>query len=186
MANLNKVMLIGNLTRDPQLSYLPNTPTAVCELGLAIKRRWRGQAGQQREEVCFVDCRAYGRQAETINQYLRKGRQIFIEGRLNLSQWEAQDGSKRSKLRVIVENFQFLDSGRDGEGGGGGGGGGGYSQQSGGSAPRGGYQNQRGGPAGAGGAPRPAQRQPEPPAGYDDEPVPPDYDDGGGAEDIPF
>ena len=108
MANLNKVLLIGNLTRDPQLSYLPSQ-TPVVEFGLATNRKWTDKAtGQQREETCFVDCRCYGRQAETINKYLRKGRPIFIEGRLQLDTWTSQDGQRRSKHRVFVESFQFL------------------------------------------------------------------------------
>ncbi len=109
MANLNKVFLMGNLTRDPQLSYLPSQ-TAVVELGLAVNRRWNGQDGQPREETTFVDIVAYGRQAETISKYLKKGRPFFVEGRLKLDQWEAQDGTKRSKMRVILEGFQFIDS----------------------------------------------------------------------------
>ncbi len=178
MANYNKVILIGNLTRDPQLSYLPNNQTPVVEVGIAVNRTWRGQDGQQREETTFVDCRCYGRQAEVLNQYMRKGRPLMIEGRLQLSQWEAQDGSKRSKLRVIIENFQFL-GGRDG-GDSGGGGGGDYGQQ----RSQGGNQGQSRGPApGRGQAPRP-----QAPSGQDDydEPVPPEYEDGGGQEDIPF
>ena len=110
MANYNKVILVGNLTRDPQMSYLPSQ-TPVVEVGLAINRRWRGQEGEQREETCFIDCRAYGKQAETINQYMRKGRPILIEGRLQLDTWEGKDGQKRSKHRVIIERFQFLGSG---------------------------------------------------------------------------
>ena len=109
MANYNKVILIGNLTRDPQVSYLPSQ-MAVVEFGLAINRRWRGQDGQQKEETCFVDCRAYGKQAETLNQYMSKGRPILVEGRLQYDQWEGKDGTKRSKHRVIVERFQFLGS----------------------------------------------------------------------------
>jgi len=116
MANYNKVILLGNLTRDPQLSYLPSQ-TPVCEFGLAVNRRYRTNDGQQRDETCFVDCQTYGKQAETINQYMQKGRPLLVEGRLRFSQWEDKDGQKRSKLRVVVENFQFL-------GGGGGGGGG--------------------------------------------------------------
>ncbi len=108
MANLNKVFLMGNLTRDPQLSYLPSQ-TPVCEMGLAVNRRWNSQDGQPREEVTFVDCVSYGRQAETLSKYLRKGRPVFIEGRLKLDQWDAQDGTKRSKMRVIIEGFQFID-----------------------------------------------------------------------------
>jgi len=118
MANYNKVILIGNLTRDPQMSYLPSQ-TAVVEFGLAVNRRWRGQDGQNREETCFVDCRSYGRQAEMLNQYMSKGRPILIEGRLQLDTWQAQDGSRRSKHRVIVERFQFLGGG-GGSGGAGG------------------------------------------------------------------
>lgn len=117
MANFNKVILAGNLTRDPQLSYLPsNTP--VCELGMAVNRKWRSQEGEMREETCFVDLRCYGRQAETLNQYMSKGRPLLVEGRLKFDQWEGKDGGKRSKLYVIVEGFQFL--GGAGEGGGGG------------------------------------------------------------------
>lgn len=114
MANFNKVFLMGNLTRDPQVSYLPSQ-TAVCELGLAVNRRWTGQDGQQKEEVSFVDVVAYGKQAETLGKYLRKGRPVFIEGRLKLDQWEAQDGTKRSKMRVVLEGFQFIDSRGAGE-----------------------------------------------------------------------
>jgi len=107
MAGFNKVLLLGNLTRDPQLSYTPNQ-TAVVDFGLAMNRRWTGQDGSQREETCFVDCRAFGRMAENINKFFTKGKPIFIEGRLSFDQWTAQDGSKRSKHRVTVENFQFL------------------------------------------------------------------------------
>lgn len=107
MANFNKVLLLGNLTRDPQLSYLPSQ-TAVVEFGMAMNRRWTGQDGSQKEETCFVDCRAYGRQAENINKYCRKGRALFVEGRLSYDTWTAQDGSKRSKHRVIVGTFQFI------------------------------------------------------------------------------
>jgi single-strand DNA-binding protein len=110
MTNFNKVLLMGNLTRDPQLSYTPSQ-TAVVDFGLATNRRWTGQDGSQREETCFVDCRAFGRLAENINKYMSKGRPIFVEGRLTFDSWTAQDGSKRSKHRVTVENFQFLPSG---------------------------------------------------------------------------
>jgi len=107
MASYNKIILVGNLTRDPQMSYLPSQ-MAVVEFGLAVNRRWRGPDGQQREETCFVDCRAYGKQAETINQYLAKGKSVLIEGRLQYDTWEGKDGTKRSKHRVVVERFQFL------------------------------------------------------------------------------
>jgi len=157
-ANYNKVILAGNLTRDPQLSYLPNQ-TPVVEIGLAVNRRWRSQDGQQREETCFVDCRAYGRQAETMNQYLAKGRPVLVEGRLQFSSWEDQSGAKRSKLRVVIEQFQFLGGGQGqgGQGGGQGqqqGGSDNYPRQTGGGqapqAPMGdpGYDNFGGGPSG--------------------------------------
>jgi single-strand DNA-binding protein len=117
MANYNKVILAGNLTRDPQMSYLPsNTP--MVEFGMAINRKSRGQPGNQKEEVCFVDLRAYGKAAELINQYMSKGRSLLVEGRLQYQQWTGQDGNKRSKHMVIVDNFQFLGGGRPGEGGG--------------------------------------------------------------------
>jgi single-strand DNA-binding protein len=107
MANYNKILLLGNLTRDPQLSYTPNQ-TAVVDFGLATNRKWTAQDGNQREETCFIDCRAFGRQAENINKYLSKGRLVFIEGRLTFDTWTAQDGTKRSRHRVTVENLQFM------------------------------------------------------------------------------
>jgi single-strand DNA-binding protein len=107
MANYNKILLMGNLTRDPQLSYTPSQ-TAVVDFGLATNRRWTAQDGSQREETCFVDCRAFGRQAENMNKYLSKGRLVFIEGRLTFDTWTAQDGTKRSRHRVTVENCQFM------------------------------------------------------------------------------
>ena len=122
MASYNKVILMGNLTRDPQLKYLPSQ-TAVAEFGLACNRKFKTQAGEDKEEVTFVDCTAFGRTGEVINQYFTKGKPIFIEGRLKYDQWEdKQGGGKRSKITVVVENFQFV-GGRDGQGGGPGGGG---------------------------------------------------------------
>ena len=118
MASFNKVILLGNLTRDPELRYTPKG-TAVAKLGLAVNRKWRSESGELQEETTFVDVDAFGRQAETIGQYLKKGRPIMIEGRLRLDQWEdKQTGQKRSKLGVVLESFQFVDS----QGGGGGGG----------------------------------------------------------------
>jgi len=110
MASFNKVLLMGNLTRDPQLTYTPSQ-TPVVDFGIATNRKWTAQDGNQREETCFVDCRAFGRMAENINKYLSKGRPVFLEGRLTFDSWTAQDGSKRSKHRVTVENFQFLPTG---------------------------------------------------------------------------
>ena len=116
MANFNKVLLMGNLTRDPQLSYLPSQ-TPVVDFGLAVNRKWTSKEGESKDEVMFVDCRAFGRPAETLNKYMRKGRPLFVEGRLSFEQWTAQDGSKKSRHRVVVENFQFL-GGPPGAGGG--------------------------------------------------------------------
>lgn len=116
MANYNKVMLMGNLTRDPQLSYLPSQ-TAVVEFGLAVNRRWTGKDGSKKEDTCFIDCRAFGKPAETINKYLSKGRPVFVEGRLDFDSWTTDDGTKRSKHRVTVESFQFLGSASGGAGG---------------------------------------------------------------------
>ncbi len=107
---------MGNMTRDPQLSYLPSQ-TPVVEFGLAISRRYKKQDGSQGEDVCFVDCQMFGKRAEVINQYFKKGEPIFVEGRLKFDSWQGQDGSKRSKLRVFVENFEFLGRG-GGQGGG--------------------------------------------------------------------
>jgi single-strand DNA-binding protein len=119
MANFNKVILAGNLTRDPELRYTPKG-MAIAKIGLAINRNWRTEAGEQKEEVTFVDVDAFGRQAETIGQYLKKGRPILVEGRLRLDSWDdKQTGQKRSRLGVVMENFQFLDGGRRDEAGGG-------------------------------------------------------------------
>ncbi len=109
MANLNKVFLIGNLTRDPELRYTPNG-TAVASFGIAVNRTWSGQSGEKKEEVCFVDINMFGRRAEVINEYFSKGNPIFIEGRLQFNQWETKDGQKRNTLRVVAENFQFIGS----------------------------------------------------------------------------
>ncbi len=110
MANFNKVLLMGNMTRDPELSYLPNQ-TPVLDFGLAVNRRWTGNDGSKREDTCFVDCRVFGKQAEVINKYMSKGSPIFVDGRLDFDTWTAQDGSRRSKHRVTVQNFQFLGRG---------------------------------------------------------------------------
>jgi single-strand DNA-binding protein len=109
-ASFNRVILAGNLTRDPQLSYTPNN-TPVCEFGLAINRRYKDRDGNRQEEVCFVDMNAFGRQAEVLNQYMAKGRGLLVEGRLRLRQWTNREGQNRSKLDVVVENFTFLGGG---------------------------------------------------------------------------
>jgi len=120
MGNYNKVILIGNLTRDPELRYTPKG-MAIAKIGLAINRSWRdANSGELKEEVTFVDIDAFGKQAETIGNYLKKGRPIMVEGRLRLDTWEdKQTNQKRSKLGVVLESFQFLDSkgADDGSGG---------------------------------------------------------------------
>ena len=157
MANYNKVILVGNLTRDPQMSYLPSQ-TPVAEFGLAVNRNWTDRnSGQKREETCFIDCRAYGRQAETISQYMSKGRPILVEGRLQYDTWEGKDGTKRSKHRVTVSNFQFLGGRGDQDG-----------------------QYSRPAPP----APRAAHKPQAPPD--DDQGPPTAYDEPGEGENIPF
>ncbi len=121
MANLNKVMLIGNLTRDPELRYTPKG-TAVADIGLAINRVWNNDQGQKQEETTFVDITLWGRQAELAQQYLSKGRGVYVEGRLQMDTWDDKEtGKKRSKLKVIGENLQFMPDGKGAAGGGGGG-----------------------------------------------------------------
>ena len=130
MASVNKVMLLGNLTRDPEIRYTPKG-TAVTDLGMAINRIRTGDNGERIEEVTYVDVTLWGRTAELAGQYLAKGRSVFIEGRLQLDQWDDKaTGQKRSRLRVVGENMQFI--GGQGQGGGGGNaqGGGGQQQQS--------------------------------------------------------
>jgi len=120
MRGFNKVILIGNLTRDPALKFLPSQ-TAVAEFGIAMNRKWRDAQGGDREEVTFVDCSAFGKTGEFINQYFTKGKAILVEGRLKLDQWEdKQGGGKRSKLSVVVETCSFVGGPGDGGGGGGG------------------------------------------------------------------
>lgn len=117
MASFNRVILAGNLTRDPELRYTPKG-TAVAKIGLAVNRTWKTETGESREEVTFVDVEAYARQAEVICQYMRKGRPLLVEGRLKLDQWEDKTTHQKvSKLKVVLEQFTFLDSGnRGGEG----------------------------------------------------------------------
>ncbi len=109
MANYNKVMLMGRLTRDIELRYTPSNQP-VANIGLAINRRWRSKEGQDQEETSFIDCEAWGRTAEVMSQYLSKGKPVFVEGRLKLDQWQDKDGGNRSKLKVVIENFEFIDS----------------------------------------------------------------------------
>ncbi|HWW02694.1 MAG TPA: single-stranded DNA-binding protein [Candidatus Acidoferrum sp.] len=110
MASFNKVILAGNLTRDPELRYTPKG-TAVARIGLAINRTWKTETGESKEEVTFVDVEAFGRQAEVISQYMKKGRPFLVEGRLKLDQWEDKNThQKQSKLKVVLESFSFIDS----------------------------------------------------------------------------
>jgi len=117
MANLNRVLLIGNLTRDPEMRYTPSG-MAVAKVGLAVNRKWRDtKTNEVREEVTFVDIDIWGKSAEAANQYLRKGNPVFIEGRLKLDQWDdKQTGQKRSKLKVVAERMQFLGGAPGGQG----------------------------------------------------------------------
>jgi single-strand DNA-binding protein len=118
MASFNKVILMGNLTRDPELRYTPKG-TAIAKIGLAVNRVWTTETGEKREEVTFVDVDVFGRTAENVGQYMRKGSPILIEGRLKLDQWDdKQTGQKRSKMGVVAETVQFLGSPRGAEGGG--------------------------------------------------------------------
>jgi single-strand DNA-binding protein len=163
MADLNKVMLLGRLTRDPQLRYTPSNQ-AVCEFGLAVGRKFKLPSGEEREETTFIDCTAWARSGEVINQYCRKGKQLFVEGRLKLDQWEdKQSGQKRSKLSVVIENFILLGGRSDDAGG--------PPPAEGGEAPRsygrsGGYGGSGGetrGPARPAGGGKPAQPAPDAP-----------------------
>ncbi|MGD9791640.1 MAG: single-stranded DNA-binding protein [Phycisphaerales bacterium] len=154
MGNFNKVFLMGNLTRDVELRSTQGGQQ-VAKIGLAVNRYWNGPDGDRREETTFVDCEAWGRTAETIAKYLSKGKPIFIEGRLKLDTWQDKEsGQNRSKMQVVIESFQFVDSkGGGGGGGDGGGGGGNYS-----SAPR---QASRSASGTGSGRPAPAH-EPEP------------------------
>jgi single-strand DNA-binding protein len=160
-ANLNKVFLMGNLTRDPEVRYTPKG-TAVGEFGLAINDSYKAQDGTIKESVTYVDIEVWSRQAETCKQYLSKGRPVFIEGSLKFDQWETPEGQKKSKLRVRAERVQFLGS----PGGGQGGGNSGRTSNAGGGGPPGDQ------------APKPSR--PAAPPGGDDHPPVPDEDD------IPF
>jgi single-strand DNA-binding protein len=120
MASLNKVMLIGNLTRDPEIKYTPKG-TAIADIGLAVNRNYTTEGGEKREETTFIDVTLWGRVAEIVGEYCKKGRPLFVEGRLQLDTWEdKQSGQKRSKLKVVGENIQLLGSRESGGGGGGG------------------------------------------------------------------
>lgn len=114
MGNVNKVFLMGNLTRDPEMNTTPGG-NSVTKFGVAINRRYTSN-GEKREETTFVDIESWGKQAELINQHFSKGQPIFIEGRLKFDSWETKEGEKRSKLLVVLDNFQFISSGGEGDG----------------------------------------------------------------------
>jgi single-strand DNA-binding protein len=155
MASFNKVMIIGNLTRDPEMKYTPKG-TAIAEIGLAVNRNYTAENGEKREEVTFIDVTLWGRVAEIVGEYCKKGRPLFVEGRLQLDSWDDKaTGQKRSKLKVVGENIQLL-GGREGGPGGGGGGGGGEQ----GDAPSGEYSQRR--PSSAPPPRRPPAQQPRP------------------------
>ena len=160
-ASLNRVMLMGNLTRDPEVKYTPKG-NAVGDLAIAINDSYKAQDGTIKETVTYVDIEVWGRQAETCKQYLTKGRAVFVEGQLRLDQWESPQGEKKSRMKVRADRVQFLGGGPGGGGGGGGRSGGNYSS----------------------GADRPAasadSARPSKPAPAEDGPPPPDDDD------IPF
>jgi single-strand DNA-binding protein len=120
MAYLNKVFIIGNLTRDPELRVTPKG-TAICQFGIAVNRQYKDESGATRDETTFVDVEAWGKQGELVSKYLSKGSLAMVEGRLKLDQWEdKQSGQKRSKLKVVLDNVQFLSSRGSSAGGGGG------------------------------------------------------------------
>ena len=119
MPSLNKVLLMGNLTRDPELRVTPKG-TPICQFSLAINRQFKMESGESREEVIYVDVEAWGKQGETIAKYMTKGRPLYVEGRLRLDQWEDKTTKeKRSRMKVVLEQFQFLGDSRGGGGGGG-------------------------------------------------------------------
>lgn len=167
MASLNKVMLIGNLTRDPEVRFTPKG-NAVCDLGLAVNRRYTTDGGESREEVTFLDIVLWGKQAELAGKYLHKGRPVFIEGRLQMDTWEDKtSGQKRSKIKIVGEHMQFIDSKPAG-------------QRSGGGE----HEEEGGGPPAAA---RPAQRPSQPQRQqaadeFDEKPI----TDGMEEDDIPF
>jgi single-strand DNA-binding protein len=121
MLGFNKVMLMGHVTRDPEIRQIPNhtdTPTSLAEFGLASNRRYRSASGEDREETLFIDCTVFGKQADVIARYVKKGKALFVEGRLRYEAWEDGQGNKRSKIGVIVDTFQFVGGREDNAGGG--------------------------------------------------------------------
>lgn len=176
MASYNKVMIMGNLTRDPEVRYTPKG-SAVTDIGIAVNRVYTTENNERREEVTYVDVVLWGRQAEIAGQFLKRGSGVFIEGRLQMDTWEdKQTGQKRSKIRVVGEVMQFVGGKRDGAEEGGGGYGGGAS--SGGSGGSGGYSRPPQPRSGNG----PQRQQPPPAQDYNEGPITDGLDD----DDIPF
>lgn len=177
MPNLNKIQLMGNITRDPEVRYTPKG-TAVTDISLAVNRSFSGDDGERREETTFVDITFWGRQAEVIGEYMKKGRPIYVEGRLQLDSWEDKTtGQQRSRLKVVGENFQFL-GGREESGGGGQSRGSSQSSGSGGSSEE--YHESRS-EAQHQPSPAPQQYSAPPRSGGQSSPAPVEEDD-----DIPF
>lgn len=112
MSSFNKVIILGRLTRDPDLRMTPSG-NHICKFGVATSRKFKLSDGSMKEETTFIDIDAFGKQAEVVSKFFTKGRQIFIEGRLRFDQWEANSGEKRNKLTIVLEGFQFIDSVRD-------------------------------------------------------------------------
>ncbi|MDB6071529.1 MAG: ssb [Verrucomicrobiales bacterium] len=184
MASLNKVMIIGNLTRDPEVKYTPKG-MAIAEISLAVNRNYSTADGERREEVTYLEVTFWGKQAEVLGQWMKKGRPLYVEGRLRLDSWEDKEsGKKQSRLRITGEEFQFLGTKNDGGGGGGGQydeGGGGGSRQSSNRGDGGGGGGGRGDGGGGGYSQnRPSQQRPPQSQGgnYDD--APPRGNSGGG------
>lgn len=109
MASFNQVILIGNLTKDPEVKTLPKG-TAVCNISMAVNRRWKNEAGDDKEDVYFADCKAFGKSADSIGKYVKKGDPLMVTGRLTTEKWTAKDGQEKSSTRIVVEQFQFLKS----------------------------------------------------------------------------
>ncbi|QDT18015.1 single-stranded DNA-binding protein [Alienimonas californiensis] len=185
-ASFNRVILMGNLTRDPEVRYIPSG-MAVCDLGVAVNRSWYDkQSNSRKEEVTFVDVTLWGRTAEIAGEYLSKGRSVHIEGYLKMEEWQDKtSGQKRSKLKVVADSMQMVGGRGDDNSGGGGGGGGGGRASGGGSA--GGYQRgNRGGGGGGGGR----QSSGDDFGGSSDGPADDYYDQGApadlGDDEVPF
>jgi single-strand DNA-binding protein len=157
MASLNKVMIIGNLTRDPEVKYTPKGQ-AIAEISLAVNRSYSTADGEKREEVTYLEVTFWGKQAEVLGQWMKKGRPLYVEGRLRLDSWEDKEtGKKQSRLRITGEEFQFLGSKNDG------GGGGQYEEGGSSRGSSGGYSQNR---------PSSGQQRPPQNSEYDDSPPP--------------